>query len=379
MKKFKCAILALAAAALVGCGSKTDTATSTASTAKTSATNTTVTASSTSTASTNDTASAAGSTASGTAETTSGGTLNVVATSEKYKTLFDKYTEETGVAVEFLSMSSGEVIAKLKAEGGTPMADVWFGGGIDAFMAAKADGLLEQYKPAGFENIKEGFKDEEGYFISKGITVVGFLANNKILEDKGLEIPKTWEEIADPKYKDELIMANPAVSGTSFANVKGLLDKFGEEEGWKYLAKLNDNVKFYGERGKDPQEKTIAGEFGLGIIPIDKSSFDEAEKHNLTAIYPEDGLCWVPEGVAIFKNSANLEAAKKFEDFILKPEIQQMIAELDGKDGAQMVIDGAKGYDLGLPEDKFIKEDIAGFGTQREAILARWAELTKGK
>lgn len=375
MKKLKYAVLALAAIALVGCGANKDTAKSTTSaTSKTSATSTASTTSKSSSAS-----KVSNSTSAGSNTATDGKTLNVVATSEKYKTLFDKFTEETGVNVEFLSMSSGEVISKIKAEGGTPMADVWFGGGVDAFMAAKTDGILEQYKPEGFDKIKEGFKDEEGYWISKGITVVGFLANNKILEDKKLPIPKTWEEIADPKYKDEVIMANPAVSGTSFANVKGLLDKYGEEKGWEYFKKLNNNIKFYGERGKDPQEKTIAGEFGLGIIPIDKSAFDEAEKNNLTAIYPEDGLCWVPEGVAIFKNSPNLEAAKKFEDFILRADIQQMIAELDGKDGAQMVIEGTKGYDLGLPADKFIKEDIAGFGTQREAILAKWAELTKGK
>ena len=198
--------------------------------------------------------------------------------------------------------------------------------------------------------------------------------SNTATDGKTLNVVATSE-----KYKDEVIMANPAVSGTSFANVKGLLDKYGEEKGWEYFTKLNNNIKFYGERGKDPQEKTIAGEFGLGIIPIDKSAFDEAEKNNLTAIYPKDGLCWVPEGVAIFKNSPNLEAAKKFEDFILRADIQQMIAELDGKDGAQMVIEGTKGYELGLPADKFIKEDIAGFGTQREAILAKWAEFTKGK
>ena len=375
MKKLKYAVLALAAIALVGCGANKDTAKSTTSaTSKTSATSTASTTSKSSSAS-----KVSSSTSAGSNTATDGKTLNVVATSEKYKTLFDKFTEETGVNVEFLSMSSGEVISKIKAEGGTPMADVWFGGGVDAFMAAKTDGILEQYKPEGFDKIKEGFKDEEGYWISKGITVVGFLANNKILEDKKLPIPKTWEEIADPKYKDEVIMANPAVSGTSFANVKGLLDKYGEEKGWEYFKKLNNNIKFYGERGKDPQEKTIAGEFGLGIIPIDKSAFDEAEKNNLTAIYPEDGLCWVPEGVAIFKNSPNLEAAKKFEDFILRADIQQMIAELDGKDGAQIVIEGTKGYDLGLPADKVIKEDIAGFGTPREAILAKWAELTKGK
>ena len=276
-----------------------------------------------------------------------GKTLNVVATSEKYKKLFDKFSEETKAKVEFLSMSSGEVIAKIKAE--------------------------------GFDKIKEGFKDNEGYWISKGVTVVGFLVNNKILEEKGLKVPKTWEEIVDPKYKDEIIMANPAVSGTSFANVKGLIDKYGEEKAWEYFKKLNDNVKFYGKRGKDPQEKTVAGEFGIGIIPIDKSAFDVAEKNNLTAIYPEDGLCWVPEGVAIFKNSPNLEVAKAFEDFILRPENQQLIAELDGKDGAQMVIEGTKGYDLGLPKDKFIKEDIKSFGSQRDDILKKWAELTQGK
>ena len=72
------------------------------------------------------------------------GTMKVVATSEDYVTLFDKFTEETGVKVELLSMSSGEVLSKLRAEGGTPSADLWFGGGIDAFMSAKDDGLLEQ-------------------------------------------------------------------------------------------------------------------------------------------------------------------------------------------------------------------------------------------
>ncbi|RRD39597.1 ABC transporter substrate-binding protein [Leptotrichia sp. OH3620_COT-345] len=308
-----------------------------------------------------------------------GKTLNVIATSEKYKKLFDKFSEETKADVQFLSMSSGEVIAKIKAEGGKPMADVWFGGGIDAFMKAKNDNLLEMYKPKGFENIKEGYKDNEGYWISKGITVVGFLINNDILKEKGLPVPFTWEEIADPKYKNEIIMANPAVSGTSYANVKGILDMYGEQKGWEYLEKLNKNVKFYGKRGKDPQEKTVAGEFGIGIIPIDKSSFDVAEKHNLTAVYPTDGLFWVPEGVAIFKNSPNLELAKAFEDFILRPEIQQLIAELDGKDGAQMVIDGTKGYKLGLPKDKFVKEDLSTFGTKRAEILEKWEKMTKGK
>ena len=305
--------------------------------------------------------------------------MNVVTTSEKYVELFDEFAKEVNAKVDFLSMSSGEVISRIQAEGGKPMADLWFGGGIDAFMAAKDSGLLESYIPKEADKVGSEFRDEEGYWISKGLTVVGFLVNEELLKEKGLETPKTWKELADPKYKDEIIMANPAISGTNYGAVKGILDMYGEEEGWAYLEKLNKNIPFYGKRGKDPEEKTVAGEFAIGIIPADKSSFDIGEKNNLTVIYPEDGIPWVPEGVAIFKDGEGSDIAKAFLDFMLRDENQEKLAELDGKDGAQMIKVGIGGYDLGLPEDKLIDQDISTFGTMREDILKRWEELTIGK
>ena len=306
-----------------------------------------------------------------------GRTLNVVATSDKYVKLFDKFTEATGAKVEFLSMSSGEVINRTKAEG-KPMADLWFGGGLDAFMAAKTDGLLENYISPNASDVDPAYKDADGAWIAKGLTVAGFLVNHKILEEKGLEIPKTWAEIADPKYKDEVIMSNPAISGTNYAVVKGLLDLFGDK-GWDYIEKLNANIQFYGKRGKDPQEKTAAGEFAIGIIPVDNGAFKVAKEQDLTVIYPEDGIPWVPEGVAIFKGSDNVDVAKAFIDFMLTTEAQEMIAELDGKDSAQIIKPGVKGLDLGLPQDKLIKQDLSTFGSERENILNKFLEISKGK
>ena len=305
--------------------------------------------------------------------------MNVVTTSDKYVDFFNEFGEEVNAKVDFLSMSSGEVISRIEAEGGKPMADLWFGGGIDAFMSAKESGLLDSYIPEEADKVRSEFRDEEGYWISKGLTVVGFLVNEGLLEEKGLETPRTWAELADPKYKDEIMMANPAISGTNYGAVKGILDMYGEEEGWEYLEKLNENIPFYGKRGKDPEEKTVAGEFAIGIIPADKSSFTAAEKNNLTVIYPEDGIPWVPEGVAVFKDGEGADIAKAFIDFMLRDENQEKLAELDGKDGAQMIKDGIGGYDLGLPEEKLIKQDIATFGSMREAILQRWEELTIGK
>lgn len=307
-----------------------------------------------------------------------GRTLNVVATSESYVPLFDEFTKETGAKVEFLSMSSGEVISRTKAEG-KPMADLWFGGGLDAFMAAKDDGLLENYQSEMTDKLPEEYKDKDGFYFSKGLTVVGFLLNDSILKEKGLEAPKSWKDLADPKYKGEIIMSNPAISGTNYAALKGLLDLYGEEEGWDLFSKINDNIDFYSKRGKDPQEKTAQGEFAIGIIPVDKMAFDTAKDNNLTVVYPEDGIAWVPEGVAIFKDSENADVAKAFVDFMLGEKAQGMIAEIDGKDSNQLIVPGIEGLDLGLPKDKLIKEDLSTFGSMREEVLNRFKELAGDK
>lgn len=307
-----------------------------------------------------------------------GRTLNVVATSESYVPLFEEFTKETGAKVEFLSMSSGEVISRTKAEG-KPMADLWFGGGLDAFMAAKDDGLLENYQSEMTDKLPEEYKDKDGFYFSKGLTVVGFLLNDSILEEKGLEAPKSWKDLADPKYKGEIIMSNPAISGTNYAALKGILDLYGEEEGWDLFSKINDNIDFYSKRGKDPQEKTAQGEFAIGIIPVDKMAFDTAKDNNLTVVYPEDGIAWVPEGVAIFKDSENADVAKAFVDFMLGEKSQGMIAEIDGKDSNQLIVPGIEGLDLGLPKDKLIKEDLSTFGSMREEVLNRFKELAGDK
>lgn len=308
-----------------------------------------------------------------------GTSLNIVATSESYRELFDVFTEKTGVDVEFLSMSSGEVISRTKAEGGKPMADIWFGGGLDAFLEAKDDGLLESYISPESSDIPAEFKDEDGYWIGKGITIVGFLVNNDVLEEKGLEAPKTWADLVKAEYKDEIIMSNPAISGTNYAVVNGLLQMMGQEEGWDYFEKLNENIPYYGKRGNDPFLKTTEGEFAIGIVPVSKKVTDVKDEQNVDVIFPEDGIPWVPEGVAIFKNTDNLKGAEAFIDFMISKEGQQLIAEIDGKDGSQMVKPGVEGFNIGVPSERFLEQDLSTFGTSREPILNKWAELVGDK
>ena len=58
------------------------------------------------------------------------------------------------------------------------------------------------------------------------------------------------------------------------------------------------------------------GEILNGLIKIGEVS----------VIYPEEGTVWLPTGTAIVKNCPHPENAKKFIDFLLSEECQQLSA-----------------------------------------------------
>ena len=308
------------------------------------------------------------------------GTMKVVATSEDYVTLFDKFTEETGVDVELLSMSSGEVLSKLRAEGGTPSADLWFGGGIDAFMSAKDDGLLEQVTFDAAEDLAPEYKDADGYWYSKGITIVGFLVNEALTGELGIETPASWTDLLDESYQGEIVMSNPAVSGTNYAVVNALLQTMGEEEGWNYFEQLNNNIAYYGKRGSDPLNKVTSDEFAIGISYIDRGVEATIEGSDIAIVYPEDGIPWVPEGVAVFKNAENVEAAKYFGEWLFSSDDNlRMLAEIDKKDGIKLIKPSIEGIELGYDTAILMKEDLSLFGSEREAVLEKFETLMGDK
>jgi iron(III) transport system substrate-binding protein len=307
------------------------------------------------------------------------GTMKVVATGDVYGPLFDAFTADTGVTVECLSMSSGEVLSKLRAEGGTPSADLWFGGGIDAFMSAKDDDLLEPVMFDAAADLGDEYKDAEGYWYSKGITIVGFLLNNSLMEELGLTAPESWDDLTDSQYAGEIVMSNPAVSGTNYAVVNALLQAKGDE-GWNYFEALNNNIAYYGKRGSDPKNKVSSGEFAVGISYIDASIEQAAEENDLTIVYPSDGMPWVPEGVAVFKNAENVDAAKYFVEWLFSSDDHlRQLAEIEQKNGIKVIKPSIEGIELSYDPTLLMTEDLSLFGSQRTEILERFEPLMGDK
>ena len=56
-------------------------------------------------------------------------------------------------------------------------------------------GYLEQYESPEAE-ADAGYRDKDGYWTGLALVPAGFLVNNDVLKEKGLEAPKTWEDLS---------------------------------------------------------------------------------------------------------------------------------------------------------------------------------------
>ena len=236
-----------------------------------------------------------------------------------------EFEKATGIKVEFLTMSSGEVLARLRAEKSNPQTDLWFGGGSDAFIQAKEEQLIQAYASPNAENVDPAFRDAEGYWTGVSIVVVGLLVNNDRLTDKALPMPEKWTDLSNPVYKDELMASNPNTSGTAYTTVSGILQVLGEEEGWNFLDKMYENIPFLEKSGSGPARKALAGEYAVGIVPDPHNSPLMNPDAPLTPVFPQDGVLAWPSPVAIIEGAKHLNNAKIFVDWCLSPEGQQIL------------------------------------------------------
>jgi len=266
----------------------------------------------------------------------------------------------------------------MQAEGGNSTADIWFGGGVDSYIAATELGYLEQYASPEANAINPDYSDKEGYWTGLALVPAGFVVNNDILDEKGLEAPKTWEDLTDPQYKNEIIMASPAISGTQYAILNGTIQAWGEDKGWDIWTRINDNVDFYAKGGGEPGPKVCAGEYAIGILAMTGSTFAMEDEYPVTAICPEDMIPWTPAPIAIFKDSKQKDAAKVFIDYYLSKEGQEVLRGVDARVMARG--DVAIPAEIGsVDTTKLISQNVVLFGSQRGELLERWAALAGAK
>jgi len=306
-------------------------------------------------------------------ETMKGVVLNLYGVTDVVRPILDVFEEDTGIKVEHLTLKNAEILQRLinEFEAGVSIADIWFTGGADTFINAAQNGLLIPYKSPHGAELDDIMKDAEGYWHGTSLTIVNWVVNKELIEQKSLKMPETWEDLLQEGLKGEVAMPNPASSGTGYNTISAIIEVKGEEEGWAYLEKLIEQVSFFSPRGSDPAQHVVNGEAIVGINPTDGGRELEINNPHIALVYPEDGTGWWPQPVAIVNGTKNEEAAKVFVDWLLSKRGMETIARERYAAVARQDVERPEGI-VDISTINLFATDFQLNAERRDEILAEW-------
>ena len=288
------------------------------------------------------------------------------------------FEKATGTKVSVIQKATGEMLAQIKAERANPKGDVWWAGASDNYMQAAEEGLLEEYRSPNVGQLYDWARRISDLSKNRvsgvygGIIALGY--NTEIVAKKKLPVPKCWKDLVNPAYKGEIMLGNPNSSGTAYLMLATLVQVFGEDEAFKYMAEVNKNVSQYARSGIGPMTAVTRGETAVGSTVLHGVINEIVRGFPVLPALPCEGVGYEIGSVAIIKGTHNLDAAKKFVDWSLTPEAQQI-----GLDVKEYAIPTNRAVVLPpqvpkLSDIKVIDYDFAKYGASdtRKRLLERW-------
>ncbi|AKI97410.1 ABC transporter substrate-binding protein [Kosmotoga pacifica] len=287
------------------------------------------------------------------------------------KIYIEAFEKATGIKVDWVRMSSGEVVARLTAERNNPRASIWFGGPAVDFIAAKKRGLLEPYKSPNAWSLDLTFKDYDGYWTGFYLGVIGFASNTEQLKELGVEAPTSWQDLLKPEFKGRISVAYPYTSGTSYTILAGLIALMGEDEAFDYYKKLDKQIHHYNKSGS-----ACVTQVGLGEVTVGISFAHDIVKKGVSKGYPvkltipKEGTSYEIGAMAVVKGGPEPELAHKFIDWMLTAEAQSLMKNwfrVPLNPDAE-VVEGA----VRITDVNVIPLDFVYFGNAKDRIIERW-------
>jgi iron(III) transport system substrate-binding protein len=289
------------------------------------------------------------------------------------------FEKATGIKVLMTRKSSGEFYAQIKAEAANPRGDIWWGGTGDPHLQAAEEGLTETYKSAKLADLQPWAvrQAEQSKFRTVGVYAgaLGYSYNTDQLKKKNLPEPRCWSDLVKPAFKDEIQVANPNSSGTSYTMLATLVQLMGEDKAFDYLKALHRNVNQYTKSGAAPARAAATGETMVGITFQHDAVLQAIGGAPLKIVSPCEGTGYEIGSMSIIKGAKNMDNAKKWYDWALTAEAQNIGAQ--AKVSYQVPSNRAASPPPQAPkfsEIKFIDYDFAKYGSsaERKRLLAKW-------
>jgi iron(III) transport system substrate-binding protein len=214
--------------------------------------------------------------------------------------------EHPGIKVTVVSAGVGQHTTRIQAEADNPRGDIFFGASVESFEAIVD--LFEPYEAAHHAEYDPKFVHPENRYYGYSQPLQAFIVNTALLPLD--EAPKSWADLADPRFKGKIIMANPSLSGSAYAQLAQILQLYD----WEVVEQVVKNTSFV-TSSQLVFQNVARGEIEIGITGESNIAGLIAEGWPVAAVYPSEGTGLRFDSMGIIKGGPNPEAARVFMDW----------------------------------------------------------------
>ncbi|MCO5089586.1 ABC transporter substrate-binding protein [Bosea sp. (in: a-proteobacteria)] len=305
--------------------------------------------------------------------------------------LIPDFEKKTGIKVTYVVGTAFTNYAKVNASRNNPDIDIYWSNEL-THVAGKQQGLYEKLDPAVLTNLADVYdvaKDPDNIGVGSYILATGIQYNSDALKAAGIEPPKTWEDLWDPRYKGKIAMYSFNVAYSQ--DLVALMARYlgGTEKDVKAgIAKLktlreNGNLVKFVNSPAELDTMMVQGQAWVTVNGSARSGILQSQGAPIAFSYPKNGTGYFTNYFDVVKNAPHPKAAQIFVNYLIGEEGQQLLAR--GTVAAPVNKKVAIPDDLKAivpsPEEaaKLIKIDRGEMNAQLDNWAAMWDREIQGK
>ncbi len=251
------------------------------------------------------------------------------------KSVLSEFEERTGIQVKVLPEGdAGQLVNRAILATGNPEGDVLFGIDNNLLVEALAKDVFLPYASPRLSAVPDTFELDPEHRVTP-IDHGDVCVNDDLAAYADRPAPQSLEDLADPSYRGELVVENPATSTPGLAFLLATVAAYGDpgfEDYWRRLRANDVTVVDGWEQAYFGQFSGAGGGEGTHPLVVSYATSPVAE-----VVFAEDPVDRAPTGVlvgtcfrqiefaGILRGTEHEEEARQLIDFLLSRRFQEDI------------------------------------------------------
>lgn len=257
----------------------------------------------------------------------------VLYTNDFEKIIGQKFEKDTGIKLDVVKMSGGELLARIAAEQSNPQWDIiLYDGDYALFNLDKNQQLLTGVQVKNGDQLTDEAKKllpSNRAFYPVGISSACVIVQRP---DAGIAL-RGYQDLLNPALKGKVGMADPAIAAPAYPCVAGLFHQWGAEPAQKFFSTLFDN-QLQVLRTNAPVARALqSGQLSAALLTSQNAYTLKQKQPEMKIIWPEAGTPATVRAVGIQARTTHASDAKTFINWMLEPATQQYLIDNGGADG----------------------------------------------